>query len=267
LSEEADRTSTLRSADIPSAVLAGRVALVTGATRGIGHASALALAEAGAHVIAVGRTQGALEELDDAIRSRGLQAATLVPMDLSDTGGIDQLGYAISQRHGRLDILVHAAAMLGKLRPVAHIPPVLWDKILATNLTAVFGLIRSLEPLLKASDDARAIFLTSGRAVRPKAFWGSYAATKAGLDALVRCWADEMEHTSIKAVLLDPGATRTRMRAEAYPGEEKDTLTNPSEIGPMIVDLVLKQGLGLPTQTTLFTDWRSAARAASPGTS
>ena len=126
--------------------LSGRVALVTGASRGIGHAAALALAEAGAHVIAVGRTQGALEELDDTIRARGLEPATLVPMDISDTGGLDQLGYAISQRHGRLDILVHAAAMLGGLRPVAHIPPALWDKILATNLTAVFGLIRSLEP-------------------------------------------------------------------------------------------------------------------------
>jgi NAD(P)-dependent dehydrogenase (short-subunit alcohol dehydrogenase family) len=247
--------------------LAGRIALVTGATRGIGHASALALAGAGAHVIAVGRTQGALEELDDAIRARGLEPATLVPMDLSDTGGIDQLGYAISQRHGRLDILVHAAAMMGKLRPVAHIPPVLWSKILATNLTAVFGLIRSLEPLLRASDASRAIFLTSGAARHPKAFWGSYAATKAGLEALVRCWADEVDSSTIRAILLDPGAMRTRLRAEAYPGEDKDALALPEMIGPLIVELAGCADPGLPEKVVSFADWRSAGRVASPGTS
>ena len=247
--------------------LTGRVALVTGATRGIGHASALALAGAGAHVIAVGRTQGALEELDDAIRSRGLEPATLVPMDLSDTGGIDQLGFAISQRHGKLDILLHAAAMLGGLRPVAHIPPELWEKIVATNLTAVFGLIRSLEPLLRASDASRAIFLTSGAARRPKAFWGSYAATKAGLEALVRSWADEVENSSIRAVLLNPGAMRTKMRAEAYPGEDKEALATPDMIGPLIVELAGCADPGLPNAVVSFADWRSAARAASPGTS
>ena len=247
--------------------LAGRIALVTGATRGIGHASALALADAGAHVIAVGRTQGALEELDDAIRSRGLEPATLVPMDLSDTGGIDQLGYAISQRHGRLDVMVHAAAMLGGLRPVAHIPPVLWDKILAINLTSVFGLIRSLEPLLRASDASRAIFLTSGAAQHPRAFWGSYAATKAGLEALVRCWADEVESSTIRAILLNPGAVRTKMRAEAFPGEDKDALTTPEMIGPLIVELAGCLDPGLPDRVVSFADWRSAGRAASPGTS
>lgn len=267
MSKEADGTSAVRIAGVSPTPLTGRVALVTGATRGIGRAAALALAGSGAQVIAVGRTQGALEALDDEIRSWGGERPTLVPMDLADTGGIDQLGFAIHQRHGRLDVLVHAVAALGKLRPVAHIPPAVWDSLIATNLTAVFGLIRSLEPLLRASEDARAIFLTSGRAVRPKAFWGAYAATKAGLDALVRCWADEVEHTSIRAVLLDPGAMRTKMRAEAYPGEDKDALTDPADIGPMIVDLVLKQGLGLPSQATLFSDWRSAAHAASPGTS
>src|SRR5262245_49104164 len=184
--------------------LSGKIALVTGATRGIGRAGAMHLAAAGARVIAVGRTQGALEELDDEIRSIGGERPTLVPMDLSDGAGIDQLGYEIHQRHGRLDVLVHAAAMLGGLRPVGHIDPALWDKVVALNLTAVFRLIRSLEPLLRASDAGRAIFLTSGRAIRPKAFWGSYAATKAGLEALVRCWADEVENSAIRAVILDP---------------------------------------------------------------
>ncbi len=250
-----------------SLALTNRVALVTGATRGIGHASALALAEAGAHVIAVGRTQGALEELDDAIRSRGLEPATLVPMDLSDTGGIDQLGFAIQQRHGKLDILVHAAAMLGGLRPVAHIPPVLWSRIVATNLTSVFGLIRSLEPLLRASDASRAIFLTSGAAARPRAFWGSYAATKAGLEALVRCWADEVESSTIRAILLNPGPTRTKMRAEAFPGEDKDALATPEMIAPLIVELAACADPGLPDRVVSFADWRSAAPAASPGTS
>lgn len=246
--------------------LAGRVALVTGATRGIGRAAALALGEAGAHVIAVGRTQGALEELDDAILAAGGERATLVPLDLSVGDGLDQLGLAIFERHRRLDILVHAAAMLGGLRPVAHIPPTLWDKIIATNLSSVFRLIRSLEPLLRASDRGRAIFLTSGAAVRPRAFWGSYAATKAALEALVRCWADEVETSNIRAVLLDPGATRTAMRAEAYPGEDKNALADPSAISPMIVELAGSEGLGPPTRTLRFTDWRSARSAAASGT-
>lgn len=246
--------------------LAGQAALVTGASRGIGRAAALALGEAGAHIIAVGRTQGALEELDDAILAAGGERATLVPMDLTNGAGVDQLGFEIFQRHKRLDILVHAAAMLGGLRPVAHIPPELWDKILATNLTAVFRLIRSLEPLLKAGDAGRAIFLTSGRAQHPKAFWGSYAATKAALEALVRCWADEVDGSPLRAILLDPGAMRTRMREQAYPGEDPATLTDPAAIGPMIVELALAPDPGPPTQTVKFTAWKSGRAAAWPGT-
>jgi NAD(P)-dependent dehydrogenase (short-subunit alcohol dehydrogenase family) len=251
---------------LPDPALAGRIALVTGATRGIGRAAAVALAGAGAHVIAVGRTQGALEDLDDAVLALTGSRATLVPMDLTDGDGIDQLGLAIFQRHGRLDILVHAAAMLGRLRPVAHIDPGLWDRIVATNLTSAYRLIRSLDPLLRASDAGRAIFLTSGRAARPKAYWGSYAATKAGLEALVRCWADEVEATPVRAVLLDPDVMRTRMRAEAFPGEDPETLTDPAEIGPMVVELAGAGGLGLPTATVNFSDWRSARSAAASGT-
>ncbi len=232
--------------------LDGRVALVTGATRGLGRAGALALSAAGAHVIAVGRTQGALEELDDAIRSAGGEAATLVPMDLSDGDGIDQLGFAIHQRHGRLDILLHAAAMLGRLRPVAHVPPVLWDKIVATNLTCAYRLIRSLEPLLRASEAARAIFVTCQQAEAPAAFWGAYAATKAATEALVRSWADEVDSSSIRAVLLDPGPMRTALRYEAFPGEDKDTLTTPDALGPLIVELAGSADPGPPREVVRF---------------
>jgi NAD(P)-dependent dehydrogenase (short-subunit alcohol dehydrogenase family) len=237
--------------------LNGRIALVTGASRGIGRAAALALAEAGAHVIAVARTQGALEELDDAIRATGGEAATLVPLDLSAGDGLDQLGFAIHQRHGRLDVLVHAAAMLGGLWPVAHMDPSHWDRVVAVNLTAVYRLIRSMEPLLRQSDAGRAVFLTSGVAARPRAFWGGYAATKAGLEALVRCWADEIESTPIRAALLDPGVMRTRMRAEAFPGEDPETLADPSEIGPLIVELAHAK-LGLPHETVKLSAWKIA---------
>jgi len=245
--------------------LSDRIALVTGATRGIGRAAALALGAAGAHVVAVGRTQGALEALDDAVAAAGGPRPTLVPMDLANGRGIDELGGAIHQRHGRLDILVHAAGMLGGLRPAAHVPPVVWDKVVAVNLTSAYRLIRSFEPLLKASDAGRAIFLTSGRAARPKAYWGAYAASKAGVEALVRCWADEIEMTTaIRAVLLDPGVMRTKMRAEAFPGEDPDTLTDPAEIGPMIVELCLARDLGLPNTATLFADWKASGTAGVP---
>ncbi|WP_296598905.1 SDR family NAD(P)-dependent oxidoreductase [Phenylobacterium sp.] len=243
--------------DLP---LQDHIALVTGASRGIGKASALALAAAGAHVVAVARTQGALEELDDEIKALTGRSATLVPMDLGEHDGIDQLGLAIHQRFGRLDVLVHAAALLGSLTPVSHIEPKHWDRVVSVNLTGTWRLIRSVEGLLRAAERPRAIFLTTGRVARPKAFWGLYGATKAGMEHLVRTWADELEQTKIRAALVDPGAMRTRMRAEAMPGEDPAYLPDPSEIGPLIVELA-QADLGLPTANVVFSDWQAATRA------
>ncbi|WP_397399675.1 SDR family NAD(P)-dependent oxidoreductase [Phenylobacterium sp.] len=245
--------------DLP---LSDRIALVTGASRGIGRAAALALAAAGAHVVAVARTPGALEALDDEIRALTGAPATLVPMDIAEGDGLDQLGLAIHQRFGRLDILVHAAAILGPMTPVGHIEPQHWDRVVAVNLSASYRLIRSMEPLLRASEHPRAIFLTSGRAIRPKAFWGPYGVTKAGLEHLVRTWADELEQTNVRAVLLDPSVMRTRMRAEAMPGEDPETLPDPSEIGPLIVELA-QADLGLPKSSVVFSDWKTAGTLAS----
>ncbi|WP_293898839.1 SDR family NAD(P)-dependent oxidoreductase [Phenylobacterium sp.] len=242
--------------------LSDRIALVTGASRGIGHAAALALAKAGAHVVAVARTQGALEALDDEIKAATDRAATLVPMDIAEADGLDQLALAIHQRFGRLDILVHAAAMLGPMTPMAHIEPKHWDKVVALNLTASYRLIRAVEPLLRASEHPRAIFLTSGRAIRPKAFWGPYGVTKAGLEHMVRTWADELEQTKVRAVLLDPSVMCTRMRAEAMPGEDPATLPDPSEIGPLVVELA-QADLGKPAASVVFSDWKRAGTLAS----
>jgi NAD(P)-dependent dehydrogenase (short-subunit alcohol dehydrogenase family) len=247
---------------MPDQPLSDTIALVTGASRGIGHAAALALAQAGAHVVAVARTQGALEALDDEVRTATGKPATLVPMDLAEGDGIDQLGFAVHQRFGRLDVLVHAAAVLGPLTPVAHVDPKQWDRVMATNVTATYRLIRTVEPLLRASGRPRAIFLTSGRAQRPKAFWGPYGASKAAVENLVRTWADELEQTKIRAVILDPGPMRTRMRAEAYPGEDPAALSDPAEIGPLIVELA-QADLGLPTASVAFSDWRKAGTLAS----
>lgn len=243
--------------DLP---LHDRIALVTGASRGIGKAAALALAQAGAHVVAVARTPGALEALDDEIRAATGQPATLVPMDIGQVDGLDQLGRAIHDRFGRLDILVHAAALLGSLTPVSHIEPVHWDRVVAVNLTGTFRLIRSVEPLLRASEHPRAIFLTTGRVARPKAFWGVYGATKAGMEHIVRTWADELEQTKIRAVLLDPNAMRTRMRAEAMPGEDPSHLPDPAEMGPLILELA-QVDLGLPTANVVFSDWKAGKLA------
>ena len=219
--------------------LAGRLALVTGASRGIGRAVALRYVAEGAHVIALATTQGALEELDDEIGAAG-GAATLVVLDLTDLAGIDRLGAAIYDRWGRLDVLVGNAGLLGTLTPVGHIDPKSWDRVLAVNLTANWRLIRSLDPLLRASDAGRALFVTSGAAHKAKAYWGPYAVSKAALEVLARTWADEIRNvTAIKVMLVNPGPLRTRMRASAMPGEDPMTLATPEDLAPKILALAL----------------------------
>lgn len=220
-----------------SKVLSGRVTLVTGASRGIGYAASLALAEAGSDIIALARTQGGLEALDDAVKATG-QSCTIVPMDLSQPEGIDRLGAIINERWGKLDGLLANAGMLGDITPTPHIEPKTWDKLISVNLTANYRLIRSLDPLLRASDAGRALFLTSGVAASRRAYWGAYAATKAGLEALVQCYAKETEVTPLKVNLLNPGATRTAMRAKAMPGEDPVTLPNPSDVAPLIMEML-----------------------------
>ncbi len=216
--------------------LDGRVAVVTGASRGIGRAAALALAEAGAHVIAVARTQGALEDLDDAIRKVG-PSATLVPLDLTDYDGIDRLGAAINDRWKRLDIVVGNAGILGNLMPIGHITPKVWSQVMDINVTANWRLIRSFDPLLRMSDAGRAIFVTSGAAAKCKAYWGPYSVSKAALEALVRTYAAENETTNVKAMLLNPGPLRTDMRRAAMPGEDPETLKTPEDLAPHFVRL------------------------------
>jgi NAD(P)-dependent dehydrogenase (short-subunit alcohol dehydrogenase family) len=245
----------------PDKPLAGRIALVTGASRGIGRVCAIALAQAGAHVVAAARTQGALEELDDEIKTLTGEAATLTPFDITDGSAIDRLGGALFERFKKVDILVHAAARLGAVTPVSHMSPRDWDNTVTTNLTAVFRLIRSFEPLLKASDAARAIFLSTGIATSPRAFFGAYGATKAGMEALVRGWADEIENTNVRAAIVSPGPMRTKMRAEAFPGEDPDTLTAPEEIAPLIVELA-RPDMTPPKETVRFVDWKAARSAA-----
>lgn len=242
--------------------LSGRVAVVTGASRGIGYASALALARAGAHVVAAGKTQGGLEELDDEIRRETGEGATLTPFDLVDGGAIDRLGGALFERFKRIDVLVHCAATLGAagLAPVSHIDPRQWATILSTNLTATYRLIRSFEPLLRESEAGRAIFLTSSIAREGRAFWGAYAATKAGMEGLVRSWADEIENTAVRCAIVDPGRMRTRMRAQAYPGEDPATLPHPDELGPLVVDLA-RGDREPPKETVRFSEWKAGPSA------
>ena len=213
-----------------------RVALVTGATRGIGAAVARRLAALGHHVIAVGRTEGALSELDDAIGAAG-GSATLVPLDLRDGAAIDGLGAAIHQRWGRLDVLVGNAGVLGGLSPVSHITPKAWDEVLAVNLSANWRLIRAMEPLLRVSPAGRAVFVTSGVARNPRPFWGAYAASKAALESLVLTWAAEVAHGPVRVNLFNPGATRTAMRARAMPGEDPTTLPTPDAVAAVLCRL------------------------------
>jgi NAD(P)-dependent dehydrogenase (short-subunit alcohol dehydrogenase family) len=216
--------------------LAGRLALVTGATRGIGRAVALAYAKEGAHLVLVGRTTGALEEVDDEIRAAG-GSATLLTLDLKRLDKIDALGPTIYQRWQKLDILVGNAGILGPLSPLGHVTAEAWDEVIAINLTANWRLIRTLDPLLRMSDAGRAVFVSSGAAVRPRAYWGPYAVSKAGLEALVRTYAQEVANTPMRVNLVNPGPTRTKMRAQAFPGEDPATLQAPEDLTPAFVRL------------------------------
>ena len=223
-----------------STELTGRIALVTGASRGIGRAIALKLARHGAHIIATARTVGGLEELDDQIKSAG-GSATLVPLDIKDFEGIDRLGTPIAERWGKLDILVGNAGILGSLTPLQHLKPGTWDDLMNVNVTANYRLIRSLEPLLRQSDAGRAVFVTSGAAHKVRAYWGGYAVSKAALEMLVKTWAAELATTSTTVNLLNPGPIATRMRRQAMPGEDQSTLPSPEQLAEAILTLCLPE--------------------------
>jgi NAD(P)-dependent dehydrogenase (short-subunit alcohol dehydrogenase family) len=218
--------------------LADRIALVTGASRGIGRAIALALATAGAHIVAVARTVGGLEELDDEIRKLG-GGATLVPLDLRDTDGIARLAAALNERYHRLDILIGNAGVGGPNSPLGHVPTKDWDEVIAVNVTANWQLIRFMDPLLQASDAGRAVFLTSGSASNARAYRGPYSVSKAALETLARTYANETASTKVRVNLVSPGPTRTRMRAAVAPGEDPLTLPTPEEVAEKIVPLCL----------------------------
>lgn len=235
----------------------GQVAVVTGASRGIGHAAALALAARGAHVVAVARTVGALEELDDHIRSSG-GSATLVPMDLKDFAAIDRLGAALYERWGRLDMLLGNAGILGVLTPVGHLEPKVFDDTMAVNLTANWRLLRSLDPLLRRAESGRTVFLTSAVTHTLPPYWGAYAMSKAALEALVKTYAAEVRQTRVIANLLDPGPLRTRIRAQAMPGEDPDSLDPPEAVVPEILRLLAPD---FPETGKLFT-FRNAKASA-----
>lgn len=218
--------------------LDGQIALVTGASRGIGYALARELASRGAHIIAVARTIGGLEELDDEIQSSG-GSTTLVPTDLRGGDAIDQIGGAIAERWGHLDILVGNAAMLGILGPVAHLDPDVWNDIYALNVTANYRLIRTCDALLQAAPSARALFMTSTVGAEPRAYWGAYASSKAALESLVLSYALEVDQSNMKVNLLNPGGTRTSMRAAAMPGEDPTTLPSTKDIAQQVVKMLL----------------------------
>lgn len=218
-----------------------RIAVVTGASRGLGRAIALGLAKAGAHVVAIARpkSEGALVALDDAIQQVTGEPATLVPLDLTDGKGVDNLGAALFERYGRIDALVGNAGLLGPITPVAHIVPKEWDKTVAVNLTANYRLIRSFDPLLRAAPAGRAVFVTSGAVSKKRAYWGAYSVTKVALEALVETYAKEVgPEAALKVNLFDPGPVRTDMRAEAFPGEDPMSLPAPDDLVPTVLDML-----------------------------
>ncbi|WP_339860566.1 SDR family NAD(P)-dependent oxidoreductase [Thalassospira alkalitolerans] len=219
--------------------LEGRVALVTGASHGIGRAVAKRFAAEGAEVIALGRNVGALEELDDEVRAEGGKLV-LLPMDLTMYEKIDAMGASLFERFGKLDIVVGNAGLLGELAPVGHIDTQVFENTYATNVTANFRLIRSVDKLLRLSDAGRAIFVTSNASTKGRAFWGLYASTKAALESLVLSYAQEVEETPLRVNLINPGRIRTKMRAEAYPGEDPETLPTAESITDVFVDLAAR---------------------------
>ncbi|WP_208433996.1 SDR family NAD(P)-dependent oxidoreductase [Bartonella taylorii] len=216
--------------------LSGRVALVTGASRGIGYHLALELATRGAHIIALARTVSGLTELDNKIREKGAYA-TLIPLDLHHMENIDTLSVSISKRWKKLDIMVASAGILGTLSPIAHIENMVFEDVFQINLISQWRLMKAMEPLLRKSNAGRAILLSSSVAHVARAFWGPYAASKAALEIIARCWAEELKQTPIKINCVDPGATRTAMRAQAMPGEDPQTLPSPQEVATKIVHL------------------------------
>ncbi len=219
-------------------LLAGSIALVTGASRGIGRATALVLARAGAHVVAVARTVGALEEVDDAARAAG-GSATLVPLDMRDYAGIYRLATALNERYQRLDVLIGNAAVVGQRAPLDHVDPQNWDEVMAVNFTGNWHLIRAMNPLLRQSKAGRAVFITSGAATRARAYAGPYSVSKAALNVLARTYAEETSSTPMRVNLFNPGPTRTRMRALVMPGEDPMTLPTPEDVAEKILDLCL----------------------------
>jgi NAD(P)-dependent dehydrogenase (short-subunit alcohol dehydrogenase family) len=220
--------------------LAGKIALVTGASRGIGAAVALRFAAEGAHLVLAARTVGGLEEVDDRIRALG-GSASLVPLDLRAMDRIDDLAVALYQRWGHLDILVGNAGELGVLSPLGHIPPKIWTEVLDLNLNANWRLIRGLDPLLRAAAAGRAIFVTSGVARAASPYWGAYAVSKAALETLVRIYAAEIANTPVRANLIDPGRVRTRLRAQAFPGEDPADLPPPESVAKAFLALAVPE--------------------------
>ncbi|CAK0771212.1 Oxidoreductase [Azospirillaceae bacterium] len=221
--------------------LSGRIALITGASRGIGAAVAKKFAAEGAHVLLIARTVGGLEEVDDEIRKAGGNAATLLPFDLAEVERLDMLGHAIYERFGRLDIFVGNAAILGGLSPVAHSDPKQWDRALRINVTANYRLIRTLDPLLRASDAGRAIFVTSSAAREAHPYWAPYSVTKAAMEMMALTYAAEMATTSVRVNLVDPGVVRTGMRTSAFPGEDPESLPPPESVTGCFVELAASE--------------------------
>ncbi len=221
--------------DTKTGRLEGRLALITGASRGIGRAVAKRFANEGAQLLLMARTVGALEELDDEIRAEGGKSPILIPHDLKEMDGLDQLGASLFDRYGKLDVLVGNAGSLGPLSPIGHIKPKVWQEAFDINVTANYRLIRSLDPLLKKSEAGRAIFVTTGST--PKAYWSLYKASKAALTTMVQCYAGELEKTNVRVNLISPGPIRTAMREKAYPGEDPLTIRAPEEITDSFVDL------------------------------